>query len=623
MSAASSSNLTSAKMNKAIVKDIASRNWPLYVGILLLWIVTLIVPLLTSGSAYSDVVDDPFAAGRHVLEFGTTFGLAFAAILCGIVAYRVYSYLNSSKSAIYFGMAPCKRSTIFLSAFVAGFLPIVGICAVVCVLLLLSIAAIPTLTAGAVLLFFVLMLLQSFIFFGIGVFVAQLVGSAVGFGLMYLAVNGVIVAIEELFRNMLGLILYGTIQNMTYFCWTSPALKMINSVCISGNGGLALSGWIWLVVYAAVSFLLIVAANALNNRRQMERAGEFVVLPKLRPFLKYLFAILCGLVLAGFMSVVCDFGDPWSTLSRSAGIAIQIASWVVGSFLGAVVAQMLLERNIRSGKSAVKGAAILAVVGALLIGALAADLPGIQHRVPDADQVEKVEVDNVSDNPTYLEEPENIQEIIRAHQAILDDFDANGAPDLNGSSDICTQPVSLVYTLSSGRQLIRSYQVPYGATASYEKEYAASAPIALIQHALNTKEARESRSYFLFDSEQVTVKSASITAWNYKKGMDIDVKLNPEETAAALAALKADLDLNRLDSVDVYGNAADEQIRTDSDRYYDITLQISYEMKAGIDTMDTWANYSFTQKTTPHLCKWFQGRYAENDPDLLAYDMNN
>lgn len=221
------------------------------------------------------------------------------------------------------------------------------------------------------------------------------------------------------------------------------------------------TGWGYTAILAAIGLVLMGVGVLLYRKRHLESAGDFVAFRKLSPVICVVLTICVGV---GFAFV----GD--AMLGGSYG------PWlIVGLIVGYFGSLMLLERRVKVFRvKTFLGFGVLAVALTLSFLAIAFDVFHIESFVPNPDQVQSVTLSNY--RATYysydyygnrinveLEDQEDIENVIAAHQDILDRLEEDTKS---------TYRVTFTYKLKSGRIVKRSYSAPaYGTNYEIIRKY--------------------------------------------------------------------------------------------------------------------------------------------------------
>lgn len=220
-------------------------------------------------------------------------------------------------------------------------------------------------------------------------------------------------------------------------------------------------------VYVLIIALILVAAAYVYKLRPAEAAGDVIAFSTIKPVFKY-GVTACTMLL---------FGLYFASASNKS-LPVTILGYGLGSFLGYLTAEMLIQKSYKVW-SAYKGYLGYLAVMAVLLVVIATDATGYVRRVPAPDQVKNVFFDanihvwmaqeQLSDQElaasfgtVYGDEgtasftsPDNIKNIISLHQELV-----KQPRDKQGAFKY------IAYTLNNGGYLVRQYNVD-------EKQYAA------------------------------------------------------------------------------------------------------------------------------------------------------
>ena len=452
--------------NAAVLKKDITRFAPVWV----LYLVGLVLFLISNGSYinYPDVYASNIASSM-VGGFGFV-----NLIYAGICAIMLYGDLFNTKMCYSLHSMPLRREHWLLSHLAAGML----------------FSLMPNTLASLVLMsqlgeywflafYWLLAVTLQFVFFyGLASLSVMLTGNRFAMLAVYAGFNFIALlvycTVEFLFVPMLT----GVVSDVSGFARFSPAVQLTNFKFFQFNSltiniespigpkpmtrtyyeyiGLG-DGWGYLIVLVAVGLALMAGAWWLYRKRHLECAGDFVAFPRLKGIVSVVITVCVALCFA----LVGELFD-------SSGYGLWLAIGLVIGFFGGL---MLLERQLKVfRKKTFLGFAVMAGVVILSFTAVSYDWFGIESYIPRAEKVESVTIYNYNyKNYTYmnggydeiyyygrlslqLTDPEEIEDIITAHEDILDRLDS----DTNGE----IHRVTISYTLKSGRTVIRTYAAP-------------------------------------------------------------------------------------------------------------------------------------------------------------------
>lgn len=312
--------------------------------------------------------------------------------------------------------------------------------------------------------------LQYLFFFGVAALSALCVGNRFAQAVVYGIINFASILAFWLVDTLYVPMLYGVTADSESFTRFSPVVWFAGSEYIdmsreAANGEIIRAwfelsdGWGYLAICAVIGVGLLAAALALYRRRQLETAGDFMAVKALEP----VFLVVYPLIVAAVFYCFCD------EMLGIGGTAF--AYMAIGLVIGFFTGQMLLERTIRvfNKKAFLKFAALAVGFGATL-GITVMDPFGIVTWIPEGEDVAYVEVSPslsryYSYNVVTLDEPEDIDRILRVHEIALEGERFDGEfyytiEEENGEvTHVNTQSLAIHYHLNNGTTKSRYYYV--------------------------------------------------------------------------------------------------------------------------------------------------------------------
>ncbi|MBQ7817381.1 MAG: hypothetical protein IJ388_01110 [Oscillospiraceae bacterium] len=306
------------------------------------------------------------------------------------------------------------------------------------------------------------MLMEYLFFFGVAVLCVFCTGNRFAQVAVYSIVNFFSLIVYWFVTVIYQPVLYGVEISEELFLLTCPVANMIRNaqllrfewVVSMGTLGTINSegqwtymgpgeGWGYLGICAGIGVALLVVALVLYRRRKLECAGEFIAVEALKP----VFAVVFSLVAGG---AVAMFG-------QATGLADgYLLFFIVGLLIGWFGGQMLLQRTVRVFKGkAFLHLAILGLALMLTVGLTALDPVGITRYIPEKDKIQTAEFTqgkfwSYSESDITVADPESVEQIMKIHQQILRERDQYTNR---------LRYISIRYTLESGRQVTRVYQI--------------------------------------------------------------------------------------------------------------------------------------------------------------------
>ena len=518
--------------NRTLFFSGIKRFWPLWAAYLIIWVLSLPLPLLR------ELQEGEFREINYTLAVynqGHILGLVMGAIFSLFSAMAVWSFLYNPRSASGFASLPVRREGQFFSALLAGFLPLAAGNLIIA-LLTLPVSLLGGFSPMPLLVFFCVVTLIDLFFFGFATLCAQLTGHILVLPAVYAVLNFVAVAVEFLLRSVLSLFVYGMDTSVTGSLmtrWLSPPIGLalgleptvlydtvnyadgVHSYSMTEPTLVSFTGWGTLLAYAGAGLVCMLLALLLLRRRRMETAGDVVAVPFLRGVFRWCMALGCGLCLASFLLLILSFrgGSSFGTL---------LVSFLLGGFIGWFAGEMLLKKSFRvfRGKTWAGFGACCAVILVLMLG-MRFDLFGYERRVPAVDRIESATV-YCNGSTAELAQPESLEQLTALHRAIIADKALNHRDGWGwgmSRDNYTALECRLIYTLKGGRTMSRYYHLAfdYG-----DPERLGEA--AALRDLLNIKEAVVKRTDFSFPKERNDNLYQSCTVY---------VSMTAEECAAA------------------------------------------------------------------------------------------
>ena len=434
------------------------RFWPLWV----VWLTALLLlgPALLASAppeSFEDTASWLISLDRSVLESGRI--LAFLAFFMGPpVAMAMLSHLYSPRACFAVCALPMKRETVYRTAVLTGLVPLLLGDVLVFLLLLLHYGRLGADT-GCLLSWLAMTALANAAFFGMACFCGLLTGNVLVLPAVYVVLGCTAAIVEATVRSLLGALVYGYSWGSMWFSCLSPIIHMTEHLTVRAEypDGYAdavpgllpvwhMQGLGYLAAICAAGLALAALGVLLLRRRQMESAGEIVAVPILRPVFRVCMAVGCALVGAAIANEAL-----LSVLLYGRALAAALAvTLCVCAFVGFFAAQMLMKKTLRVFGGGWKQLGVICACLVLLVVLAKADLFGYETRVPAADEIRSVLLNN-----SQLYEPESIALCRETHRALI----GNKARDEGPASRRGTT-LNVDYTLKNGAHFTRCYRVP-------------------------------------------------------------------------------------------------------------------------------------------------------------------
>lgn len=404
------------------------RNWPMWAVWLVIWLLAIPVTLWNESDWRS--AESIWALARGYPEMLPAMS-TLIALAAPIVAVAVFFHLFKAPAANFIGALPMRREGVFATAFSAGYAMLTVPLAAVALVTLAVEGVVGYVDAGAIFSWLGGCMLLSFFWFSFASLCCVISGNGVAAVCFYAIFNGVVAVMVWLVQQVLQGFLYGFDQFSdglweTVF-WLTPIVRTSGSVFYTGSdAGVGQFEMYWM--YAAVGFLMLLAALGLHHIRKAERAGDLIAFRAIR----WVFRVsvtLCGGLSLGMLLAVILFSSSESVFNG----AFLAGCCAVAAAISWFAAEMLLQKSLHVFKTHWKGAAVGAVCFILAICAIDMDWIGFTRRVPRAEQVRSAtaifygEVDYVAGGDGLTYDGETVQALIDLHQYLADNQNTHGS----------------------------------------------------------------------------------------------------------------------------------------------------------------------------------------------------
>ena len=438
------------------------------------WAIYLIGGLLVTALLQAN----SYSMANTVLQLVYTAMPLITVVYALVNAMLLFGDLCNSRLCNALHAMPLRREGWFLTHFVAGLLMQLVPHVVLMLVLLPGLGqffyvALIWLAASA---------LQYLFFFGLATLCMFCCGNRIGAVALYGLGNYLSMLVYWVIESLYVPLLYGVRLRMDDYIFFGPMLQMMNGdndieldkICNACdyyfetcpnctyqlNWG---DGWAYLGITAGLGVAFAALALLLYRRRKLECAGDFAAVKPVRWIFTILASVCGGMVFRGF------------AMGGDEGYILLICGIIVGFFL----AQMLLQRRVKvfDKKNWLRLGAFL-LIWAVSLGLTAVDAFGIESRIPNIRDVEKVLIADRSLSDTAIEngtkgvilyDKEEIGRITAIHQLLLEEEKGDGNriyTDHNGAyvdyygEDY--RSVTIHYTLKNGTTMTRIYQTRTG-----------------------------------------------------------------------------------------------------------------------------------------------------------------
>lgn len=315
---------------------------------------------------------------------------------------------------------------------------------------------------------FVDMNLQYLTFFGIAVFAAMCAGNRFGQTAIYgmLMVGSILLYLPA--DALLAPLLFGVTLNSDPYAMLSPFYSLMSSdlIVIDDRSEMLADGTLWchgsftlgygwptVFLLAGLGLVFLVLAYLLYRRRNLESAGDFLAVPRLRPVIGGCLAVMGASAALAVLELFGYYGS--YDLTEQLGFAF------VGLTVGWFAGQMFLERSTRVfGPKKWAGLLVMLILAAGAMGLTKLDPMGIDDWVPEVSEIKRARINGSFDVDT----PEELAQVIQVHELALKEHLTEEDVEPYLATDDANLPkfarIQIVYTKSNGMGAIREYYVP-------------------------------------------------------------------------------------------------------------------------------------------------------------------
>ena len=412
---------------------------------------------------------------------------AIDLVYAALCALAVWSYLYSARSVGLMHTLPIRREGLFLTNFLSGFAMTLipyAVTGLLCVIVSLCGGAFDARGLAVTVL---AVLGESFFYFSSATFVAFITGNVFAMPPLYALLHFLAVLLDWLISSFAQGFIFGFSTNYTGVVeWLSPTVYLVSRVYPDGQytevqrtlaDGTSYTDRVltsvdlenfWLVgVYALAGLALALLALLLYRSRRSETAGDVVAVGWLRPVFRYGVAGLCALLGGQLLYSLFWYGFQQGAYYDTLPMVVCL---LAAGTIGYYGASMLLAKSLRVFRGSWRGLAIVLAGCALVCCVLHFDLLGVADRVPEASQIQTLEVRTADNSYTLTPEQDGdlVEQIRAIHQAIVADkahvqaLDDSRDLTLSEEADPNTTHTGLrlTYSLNNGTRVERWYYLP-------------------------------------------------------------------------------------------------------------------------------------------------------------------
>lgn len=571
--------------NWGISRSYLKRCWPLwavYFVVLLLCLPAAIPDYLSRNSAYDSINLVAGINGMIISVAHASFVISFVtAILAAMV---VYSYMYNNRACGMMNALPIRREAAFVTAYLTGLVPLL-IADVLTVLITYAVYAhYGVIHFKYLMLFLTYAVMGNIAFFGFASFCAVLTGNIAVLPAVYVVLNFVVYVANSAFHTLRGFLTYGYVWAPGKILWLSPIVALSDSryvdyedIMVTGADGLRYStgeftvhGTGLVAAYCAAGLIMAALALMIYRKRDMERAGDVVAIPVLKPVFKYCMSVGCGVVCAiAFYDGL--FRSSFGSTGKTA--VIMTVLMVLGAGVGYFVAEMLMQKTLDVFHHGWKGYLITACALVAFTVCIELDVTGYETAQPKLDEIENVYINSGYGDAAMLESRDEIAAVLDYHREVIDGKHINENADKG-------RWFSVQYTLKNGKTFERNYEISY----DYDQRFDPQSNVRRFEAVLNSDEAILSRLKPVENIDFDWITSSSIEGsymQEYKNDTRVDrqniyLNLTPGQAEEIYNCILADV-----------GTSSIGRVYTMQDRdYFDRMSNLSFYFGISVQTAD-------------------------------------
>ncbi|MBO4338401.1 MAG: hypothetical protein J5877_00575 [Clostridia bacterium] len=446
--------------NKAIFKSDIKRFLPFTIPLLILDLIIFPIIIYSNFNLPNDPLDFESFVGMSVASDVVSF------VFSGMFALLMFSFLYKPSTCNAIHAFPIGRRGLFITSFLAGYILLVVPQVIGFAVSIPGIYMTSKVTGQILLLQFVSIFAESFIFYSTGVLAVMLAGNIFAGAVLYLIINFAVPAVEAIINAAVSNISYGildafssVINSVVSF---SPVTELVSFKVVLAYGDYDSAGlegikasilnsyYPKLAFYFAIAIVFIALSYLFYKKRKLECAGDMTAFKIEIPIISVIVTFVGGALLSMFVNIFVPY--------KLIGFVILFIAF---SFVVFIVTQMILRKTpkVFSVKNLILWAvtAIVAIVGIYCISVYRTNY------IPKPSKLESMTV-NCSYDITIKDE-ETIKEAEKFHKALIESVKKKPISKENFFDRMITSyddsfdeyGVTISYLLKDGRVVIRYY----------------------------------------------------------------------------------------------------------------------------------------------------------------------
>lgn len=433
--------------------------WPVWAcyTFFIMWLIPGVISINSHGYYTSEPKNINLQKEIYINEMNIAIAIALIASI--IIAVSIFAYLEKENSCSFFHSLPLTRESLYSTNMLTGliFMYIPNILAIVTSLILLGkYEGVPK----ALLALLLMLTLEELYFYSFAVLCMIIIGHIVTAPIIY----GICMFIVNLFVDLINSFISSFYFGVSDYSIEKPhgILSVLSPIDIFEEAdfysivendkvvGFESRNLLFTVLLSLITTIVIIAISVICYRiRKSEAAGDVVAIGFIRPVFRWVFGIGIGFILS---YAITDSFKPYSNYDDFYTVVFVILFIVLTNcaYLGA---QMILKKNFNIFGSVKIEWPIFAVVSTVLVISVTLFGQKVERNLPDAKDVECVELYMYNTDACIITDAELINRLIETNRELIENKDTLTNNYYEGSCNLDIQYFGEKY-------LHKNYRIP-------------------------------------------------------------------------------------------------------------------------------------------------------------------
>lgn len=394
--------------------------------------------------------------------------VGFTAIMAVLIGVLSFFYLYDKRANQMIHAMPFTRTQLFITNYLGGLFTLVVPIILNGILMQCAVSAKEL--AGLVASIYLYLIAAAVLFFNFTVFLCMICGVIYLPPVFFVIFNYLYVILRRVINSMMGNLIYGykatepsinaaggkefMLSPLYYLLKSNYVGYAEDGLHAEFQGGYA---FLWYFLVAAV---FIVLAWITYRNRPLESHGDYLT----KPWIKVFFSIgITTCVSIMVMYFVTDF-EKKKAVEHSIGMINPLLVLII-CLVAYLITSAVIRRSIHIRKKIVFiPAGILTFALVVGMGIIQYDVPGVENRIPEKEDVESFTVTSMIEEEQKTSRI-TLEEALDIHERLIKEKDY-----ITQTSADVFLPIEISYQLKDGKSMVRSYQVPYVASCLENKD---------------------------------------------------------------------------------------------------------------------------------------------------------